>query len=144
MEEEIGREYVRRTSKNYSMSFKLQVVQEVERGSISATEASKRYGIQGSHTVVCWIRKYGSFDWDNQTLLNMPKSKDQKLLELEQRVKLLEKQKAFLEKQVENADKKAIFFDMMIDMAEKEFRIPIRKNSLPGQSTDSEKKEEKQ
>jgi hypothetical protein len=73
----------------------------------------------------------------------MPKSKDQKLLELEQRVKLLEKQKAFLEKQVENADKKAIFFDMMIDMAEKEFNIPIRKNSLPGQSTDSEKRAKK-
>jgi transposase-like protein len=126
------------------MSFKLQVVQEVERGEMSAIEASSKYGIQGSHTVVEWVRKYGIFDWDNKISLIMPKSKDQKLLELEQRVKLLEKQKASLEKQVENADKKAIFFDMMIDMAEKEFKIPIRKNSLPGQSTDSEKKEEKQ
>jgi transposase len=57
----------------------------------------------------------------------MPKSKDQKLLELEQKVLLLEKQKKELEKQVEQADKKAIFFDMMIDIAEKEFKIPIRK-----------------
>ena len=70
----------------------------------------------------------------------MPQSKDHKILELEQKIKLLEKQKAFLEKQVEHSDKKAIFFDMMIDMAEKEFNIPIRKNSLPEQSNDSQKK----
>ncbi len=52
-------------------------------------------------------------------------------MELEQKVLLLEKQKAFLEKQAEQSDKKVIFFDMMIDMAEKEFNIAIRKNSLP-------------
>lgn len=46
--------------------------------------------------------------------------------------------KAFWEKQAENPDKKAIFFDMMIDMTEKEFNIPIRKNSLPEQSADSQ------
>jgi len=69
----------------------------------------------------------------------MPKSKDQKILELEQKIKLLEKQKALLEKQAETSDKKAIFFDMMIDMADKEFNIPIRKNSLPEQSADSQK-----
>ena len=51
----------------------------------------------------------------------MSKNKDQKILELKQKVKLQEKQKAFLEKQTERSDKKAIFFDMMIDMAKKEF-----------------------
>lgn len=144
MKEEIVREYVRRTQKDYSMSFKLQVVQEIERGEMSVTGASRRFWIQGNHTVVTWLRKYGSFDWENQTPSHMPKSKEQKILELEQRVKLLEKQKAFLENQVENADKKAIFFDMMIDMAEKEFKIPIRKKCKPGQSADSEMKEKKQ
>ena len=63
----------------------------------------------------------------------MPQSKDQKLFELEQKVRLLEKQKKELEKQVETADKKAIFFDMMIDIAEEELKIPIRKKSLPEQ-----------
>lgn len=47
----------------------------------------------------------------------MPKSTDSKLLELEQKVNLLEKQKAQLESQIEKADKKAILFDMMIDLA---------------------------
>ncbi len=121
------------------MSFKLSIVSEVERGAISVTAAQKKYGIQGNTTVIRWLRKYGIFDWENQTPSNMPKSKDQKILELEHKIRLLEKQKSFLEKQAENSDKKAIFFDMMIDMAEKEFNIPIRKNSLPEQSTDSQK-----
>ncbi|MFT7030364.1 MAG: hypothetical protein ACJA2C_001761 [Marinoscillum sp.] len=63
----------------------------------------------------------------------MPKTPEQKLLELEQKVRLLEKQKAALQYQVTTADKKAIFFDMMIDIAEEEFKIPIRKKSLPEQ-----------
>lgn len=137
---EIKNEYVKRTQKDYSISFKLSVVSEIERGEISITGAKKKYGIQGDRTITNWLRKYGNFDWENQTPSNMPKSKDQKILELEQKIKLLEKQKAFLEKQAETSDKKAIFFDMMIDMAEKEFNIPIRKNSLPEQSNASQKK----
>ena len=136
--EEFRNDYVRCSQKDYGMSFKLSVVSEVERGEVSVTGAQRKYGIQGKATVINWLRKYGTFDWENQTPSNMPKSKDQKILELEQKINLLEKQKAFLEKQAENSDKKAIFFDMMIDMAEKEFNIPIRKNSLPEQSTDSQ------
>jgi hypothetical protein len=65
-------------------------------------------------------------------------------MELEAQVKLLEKQKALLERQAFVADKKAILFDMMIDLAEKEYRIDIRKNSAPEQSTTSNKKSNKQ
>lgn len=135
--------YVKRTQKDYSMSFKLQVVQEIERGELNTTSATRKYGIQARSTVVNWLRKYGNFDWENQTPSNMPKTSEQKLMELEQKVKLLEKQKKFLEKQVETADKKAIIFDMIIDLAEKEYSIPIRKNSLPKQSTSSKKKNKK-
>ncbi len=123
--EELNPKYVKRTQRDYSMSFKLSVVSEIEHGEVSVTGAQKKYGIQGNTTIIRWLRKYGTFDWENQTPSNMPKSKDHKILELEQKIKLLEKQKAFLEKQAEQSDKKAIFFDMMIDMAEKEFNIPI-------------------
>lgn len=135
--------YVKRTQKDYSMSFKLQVVQEIERGELSATEATLKYGIQARKSVVNWLRKYGTFDWEHQTPSNMPKNQEQKLMELEQRVRLLEKQKAHLESQVEKADKKAIIFDMMIDLAEKEYNIPIRKNSLPEQSNSTKRNTKK-
>lgn len=135
MKEKTESKYVKRTQKDYSYSFKLQVVQEVERCELSICGATRKYGIQGRSTVVNWLRKYGTFDWENQTPSNMPKTTEQKLFELEQKVKLLEKQKKFLEYQVEQSDKKVIFFDMMIDLAEKELKIPIRKKSLPEQSS---------
>ena len=104
--EKFKNEYVKRSQKDYSMSFKLSVVSEIEHGEISVTGAQRKYGIQGNATVVRWLRKYGTFDWENQTPSNMPKSKDQHILELEQKIKLLKKQKAFLEKQAEHRIKK--------------------------------------
>ena len=123
--------YVKRTQKDYPFSLKLQVVQSIEQGKLSTTQATKKYGIQCRKTVVNWLRKYGNFDWENQSPFNMSETPEQKLLELEQEIQLLKKQKAFLEKQVEQSDKKAILFDMMIDLAEKQYNIPIRKNSKP-------------
>jgi len=136
--------YVKRTQKDYSMSFKLQIVQEIEQGHLTATEATNKYGVQCRKTIIEWLRKFGNFDWENQCLLNMPKTPEQKIMELEAQVRLLEKQKAFLEQQAYVADKKAILFDMMIDLAEKEYHIDIRKNSSPEQSTTSEQKNKKQ
>jgi len=131
--------YEKRTQRDYSMSFKLQVVQEIERGELNTTSAMRKYGVQARSTVVNWLRKFGNFDWENQTPSKMPKTSEQKLMELEQKNKLLEKQKKFLEKQVEQAAKKAIIFDMMIELAEKEYNISIRKNSSPKQSKSSKK-----
>jgi transposase len=133
MQQELN-QHIKRTQKDYSLSFKLEVVREIERGELNINGGLRKYGIQSHATILNWLRKYGNFDWINQNPSHMPKSPEQRILELEQKVKLLEKQKNFLEKQIENTDKKAIIFDMMIDIAEKEYKIPIRKNSLPEQS----------
>lgn len=132
--------YVKRTQKDYSLSLKLQIVKEIESGEFSTYAAQKKYGIQARSTVVNWLRKYGNFDWENQTSSNMPKTPEQRIMELEAKVKLLEKQKAQLENQNHISDSKAIIFDMMIDLAEKEYNIDIRKNLPPGQSNPSVKK----
>ena len=116
--------YLKRTQKDYSLRLKLQIVQSIEQGELTTTQSQRKYGIQSRSTVVNWLRKHGTFDWENQTPLSMPKTPEQKLLELEQENKLLKKQ-------VEQSDKKAIMFDMMINLAEKEYNIPIRKNSKP-------------
>lgn len=129
--------YVKRTQKDYSMSFKLAIVSQVEKGELTYKQAQQQYGIQGKSTVLQWLRKYGNFDWENQTPSTMAKTPEQRILELEQQVRLLEKQKNRLEHQAERADKKAIIFDMMIDLAEKEYNIDIRKNSSPEQSTNT-------
>ena len=136
--------YLKRTQKDYTMSFKLQIVQDIEQGKMSISQVKKVYGIQSRSTIVQWLRKFGNFDWDNQTPSNMPKSPEQKIMELEAQVMLLEKQKALLEREAYVADKKAIIFDMMIDIAEKEYQIDIRKNSLPEQSTTLKNNKNKQ
>ena len=136
--------YLKRTQRDYNLSLKLRVVQEIERGEHSAREAQFKYGIQSYATLLRWLRKYGNFDWENQTPSSMPKSPAQKIMELEAKVKLLEKQKNLLEKQAHIADSKAIIFDMMIDLAEKEYKIDIRKNSPPEQSIISKNKSKKQ
>lgn len=143
MKEQIESKYVKRTQRDYSYAFKLSVVQEVERGELGISDAARKYGIQNSSTVTNWLRKYGNFDWQNKSPSNMPKSPKQKLLELEQENLLLKKKNARLEHELEQADNKSIIFDMMIDMAEKEYKIPIRKNSSPVQSTSSEKNTKK-
>jgi len=135
--------YVKRTQKDYSISFKLQVVQEIESGQLDRLDACHKYGIQARSTITEWLRKYGNFDWENLSKVTMTKTSEQKILELEAKVKLLEKQKARAEHLAERADKKSILFDMLVDLAEKEYDIDIRKNYSPDLSTFSKKSTKK-
>lgn len=131
--------YVKRTQKDYSMSFKLSVVKEVETTEIGLCAIARKYGIQSESTVKRWMEKYGTFDWTNIKGGNMPKSKDQELLELKEKVKMLERKNARLEHELEMKDHKVALFDLMIDIAEKDLKVDIRKNILPGQSKDTSK-----
>lgn len=127
-------EYVKRTQKDYTQSFKLSVVREYEQGGMSLSELARKYGIQGSHTVKVWLEKYGTFDWQNKTLTPMAKTREQELLELREKIKVLERKNARLEKELEVKDMKAEFFDLMIDIAEEEYGVDIRKKCSPEQS----------
>ena len=138
--EKTEKKYIKRAQKDYSISFKLSVVQEYETTKVSLGFLQRRYGIQGSYTVKRWIEKYGNVDVSNKSLDFMEKSKDQELLELQQKVRLLERKNTRLEKELELKDMKAEFFDMMIDIAEKEYNIAIRKNTFPEQSLNIKKK----
>jgi len=56
---------------------------------------------------VNWLKKYGNFDWDNQ--IAMQKTPEQKIMELETEVKLLQKQKALLEDKPTSPIKRQFF-----------------------------------
>lgn len=56
-------------------------------------------GVRGYDTVLKWLRKFGNFDWENRSLANMPKTPEQRTMELEAKINLLEKQKAIFKKQ---------------------------------------------
>lgn len=131
--------YVKRTQKDYPMPFKMAVVREVEETGIGVCAVARKYGIQSETTVTTWLRKFGNFDHQNKVSTPMEKNKDQRLLELEQKIKVLEQQNNRLRHELDKRDHKVAFFDMMIDMAEKEFKIDIRKNSCAGQSNDTKR-----
>lgn len=135
--------YVKRTKKDYSMSFKLQVALEVESGELSLTAAKLKYGIQGEHTIRRWLQKYGNLDWQTQNQTRMKQPPEQRILELEAKNRLLEKQKESLERELKFQSDKSIMFDMMIDIAENELNIPIRKKSVPEALIASKKKNQK-
>ena len=135
--------YVKRTQKDYSLSFKLQVVQQIESGELDRLSAHLKYGIQARSTITQWLRKYGTFDWENLNVVTLNKTPEQQIIELQAKVKLLEKQKARAEYLAERADKKVIIFDMLVEMAEKEYDISIRKNYKPGSLNATKKSKKK-
>ena len=136
--------YVKRTQKDYSLSFKLQVVQELEQGFLTRVQAMEKYGIQAGSTIRSWLKKYGNFDYKYTSFMMKSKTPEQRILELEQENALLKKQKARADYLADRADKKVILFDMMIDIAEQEFNIPIRKKHSPELSKGSQNKKKKQ
>lgn len=120
---------VRRTQRDYTLAFKLSVVEEVEKGSLTYKQAQRKYGIQGRSTVLVWLRKLGTLDWS--TLQLRPLSSKEKTPE--QRIKELE---AALELE----QQKNLLLTTVIDIAEKQYGLAIRKKPLPMQPKDSSRK----
>ena len=53
----------KRTQRDYTLAFKLTVVEQVEKGELTHKQAQPRYGIQGRSTVLVWLRKHGRQGW---------------------------------------------------------------------------------
>lgn len=141
--ESFHNQYVKRSQKDYSVSFKLAVVKEVESGSIGNRAAMRKYGIQGHGTITEWRRKYGTFDIDNRSQHKAMQTPEQKIKELEEKLKRLERHNEYLETRLMESEDKAAILDKLIDLAEEEYLISVRKNSFPDQSSISAKKQKK-
>lgn len=110
----------RRSQRDYSLAFKLQVVSEVERGELSYKQAQKKYGIQGRSTVLVWIRKHSILDWKELPVVSHKKTPEQKIKELEALL-AIEKEKVHV-------------LNVAIDIADEILNTDIRKKYLPKQS----------
>ena len=125
----------KRTQRDYTLAFKLQVIHEVEAGDLTYKQAQKKYGIQGKSTVLVWLRKHGKLNWSklqDSPIVNTP---NQKIKELEAKLDLAEK-KAY------QAEQKAALLDTLIDVAEGQFGFEIRKKSLPKQLKHTQKRKQ--
>jgi transposase-like protein len=124
-------EGVRRSQRDYTLTFKLAVVDQVEKGEMSYKEAQARYGIQGRSTVLVWLRKHGRQDWSQgasiRTSRSISVSEPDLPLTPEQRIKELEKQ-------LELANQKAQFFEAVVDVLKNDYGVSIVKKR-PGKSS---------
>jgi transposase len=121
----------RRSQRDYSLAFKLQVVQQVEKGELTYKKAQRHYGIQGRSTVLVWLRKHGTLDW---TLPKQYTVENDKELTPEQLIKQLET--ALKDERDRN-----LIYKTMFDILQKEHGIALPKKSLPKQSKGSKPKE---
>lgn len=123
----------KRSQCDYTLAFKLQVISAVERGELSYKQAQSKYGIQGRSTVLVWLRKHGTLDWKHPKVHQVEQSP-------EQRIKELEQQLASAQKKLQETELKARLLDTIIEVAEGELGIEIRKKPSPKQSKSSGKK----
>lgn len=112
-----NKDYSKRTQKDYSLAFRLQVVDEVEKGLLSYKQSQKKYGIQGRSTVLVWLRKHGSLDWTSKMPMKKKAPPKTYISQLEAKIKRLESEKEILNR--------------AIDIADDMFNTEIRKKYLP-------------
>jgi transposase-like protein len=73
----------KRTQRDYSLAFKLQIVTEVEKGRLTYKQAQKKYGIQGRSTVLVWLRKHGRLEYPLFDPMSSKPTPEQRIKELE-------------------------------------------------------------
>lgn len=114
---------------HYSRVFKLQVVEEVLKGEITKEQARRKYGLRSKSGVLNWMRKFGVSNAKQIPVCfeHMKQEEASDRSALEKRVKQLERA-------LEDAQLKAEGYSRMIDIAERELKISIRKKSSAKQS----------
>jgi len=128
----------RKRNKRFSDIEKHVIIREVLSSDCTKREIWKKYtGQDEEHgQILRWMRQLGYEEVVSKNtskyVITLPSMKKQekpnKLNESVENIEL-KKRVAELEKQLEAAEMKAVAFSTMVDVAEKEFKIPIRKKS---------------
>ncbi len=122
-----------RRRRNFSESFKIQKVKEIEIGMTKVSEICKQYELSDV-SVYKWLEKYGSMKNKKERIIVETESDTKQLLELKKKVAELERiigQKQILLE----------FKDKMIDIAEEMYGVDIKKKLSEKPSNTSGKKE---
>lgn len=118
---------IKRTQRDYTLAFKLAVVEQVEKGELSYKQAQERYGIQGRSTVLVWLRKHGRQSWGEMAscrgMTDNPSSGRPTPPTPEQRIKALEVE-------LKLAREKAQLFEAVLDVLKKDYGVRVVKKPL--------------
>lgn len=114
--------HTKRTQRDYSLGFKLQVVAAVEKGDMTYKQAQKIYGIQGRSTVLTWLRKHGKMDWTQSPRIIMPNSPKAKESPAQQIKRL--------EQELENERLRNLLLNEVVDIIDAEHGTGLRKKFI--------------
>ena len=118
----------KRTQQDYTIGFKLSVVAQVERGEFTYKQAQHQYGIQGRSTVLVWLRKHGTLDWNNPQTAMGPKPKETPAQKIKR-----------LERELNDERLKNKILNEMITISDQQYGTSLRKKYLSKQSSASGK-----
>ena len=110
----------KRTQGDYTLGFKLSVIEQIEKGEMTYKQAQAKYGIQGRSTVLVWLRKHGKLDWRLPSELPMSQSKETPVQQIKR-----------LERELEDERLKTLLLNEMVDVIDSEYGGNIRKKLLP-------------
>ena len=118
---------MKRRVNNYTDDFKLKVVQEYLMNDATVSDMQRKYGIKSGSCISDWIRKFGlntptQREIELQSAMKEQNQRTPREQELEQRVKQLEKE-------LEKERLRTLVLNTMIDIAERDLKIKVRKNS---------------
>jgi len=122
---------MRRKVKRIPDEIALKAATEFVTTSISIKELQRKYNFKGGGTLYYWIRKFGlSQPSDTELIVHKVMEKERSKTGYEQE---LEKKIKLLEEQLEYQKLKARAYEKMVEIAEREFSISIRKKFGPKQ-----------
>ena len=104
----------------YSDEFKREMVSLFESGKFSVLQLEKLYGVSDS-VIYRWIYKFSTFNEKGIRIVEMKESSTNKLRELEEKVRQLERIVGQKQIQID-------FLEKMIDIAKEDLQIDIKKN----------------
>ena len=118
--------------RRYSISFKQQVIRELEQSGAGIEWIRKKYGISSGSTLQSWIRKFGKTQLLNQVIrIETMEEKD--------RIKHLEDQIKNLKLALADSLLAQRSLEVLIDEANRAYKTDLKKNFGEAASADSKK-----
>jgi transposase-like protein len=124
-----------RKKRQFSEEFKRSIVNDFESGSFSVLQLSKLHGVDFV-SIYNWIYKFSSYNERSSRIVEMKESSSQKLKELESKIKELERVVGQKQLQID-------YMEKMLEIAQEDLGIDIKKNYSTPRSTGSVKTRKK-
>jgi transposase-like protein len=105
----------------YSVAFKMQVVEEVENGLITAESARKLYNIPGKATIGEWVEKYGINQRINKAVYVMTREEELEVLRLR-------KENRRLQKALDDSHLKNLALESLVEIAGETYGTDLKKS----------------